>query len=57
VSLAEGFEVRQRFLGSLSSSMVESLSRYEASAAQFLPRGGQPPLVGDTSASRTSRAH
>jgi gamma-glutamyltranspeptidase / glutathione hydrolase len=48
VSLAEGFEVRQRFLGSLSSSMVESLSRFEASAAQFLPRDGQPPVVGDT---------
>lgn len=48
VSLAEGFEVRQRFLGSLSSTMVESLSRYEASATQFLPRDGQPPMVGDT---------
>ncbi|MEX2466890.1 MAG: gamma-glutamyltransferase [Gemmatimonadota bacterium] len=48
VRLAEGFAVRERFLGSLSPSMVESLSRYEASAAQFLPRDGQPPTVGDT---------
>lgn len=48
VRLAEGFEVQERFLGSLSPEMVESLSAYEASAAQFLPRDGQPPIVGDT---------
>ncbi len=48
VQLAEGFEVRERFLGSLSPEMVESLSAFAASAAQFLPRDGQPPLVGDT---------
>ena len=48
VRLAEGFEVGERFLGSLSPSMVESLSAFPASAAQFLPREGQPPMVGDT---------
>ncbi|MDX1492481.1 MAG: gamma-glutamyltransferase [Longimicrobiales bacterium] len=48
VRLAEGFEVRERFLNSLSPSMVEALSAYPASAAQFLPRDGQPPQVGDT---------
>jgi gamma-glutamyltranspeptidase/glutathione hydrolase len=48
VELAEGFEVRERFLGSLSASMVEALSAFPASAEQFLPRGGQPPMVGDT---------
>ncbi|MEC9015884.1 MAG: gamma-glutamyltransferase [Gemmatimonadota bacterium] len=48
VELANGFEVKERFLGSLSSTMVESLLDFPASAAQFLPRDGQPPLVGDT---------
>jgi len=48
VELAEGFVVTQRFLGSLSSDMVESLSAFEASAAQFLPNDGMPPRVGDT---------
>jgi len=48
IALAEGFPVRERFLGSLSASMVEALSAFPASAAQFLPRDGQPPLVGDT---------
>jgi gamma-glutamyltranspeptidase / glutathione hydrolase len=48
IELAEGFVVGERFLGSLSSTMVESLSAYAASAEQFLPRSGQPPLVGDT---------
>ena len=48
IALAEGFEVRQRFLNSLDPSMVEALSAFSASAAQFLPREGQPPLVGDT---------
>jgi gamma-glutamyltranspeptidase/glutathione hydrolase len=48
VELARGFEVRQRFLNSLDPSMVEALSAFEASAAQFLPRDGQPPMVGDT---------
>ena len=48
VELANGFEVKERFLGSLSSTMVESLSNFPASAEQFLPRDGQPPLVGDT---------
>ncbi len=48
VELAEGFEVKERFLGSLGETMVQSLSAFEASAAQFLPRDGQPPLVGDT---------
>ncbi len=48
IALAEGFEVRQRFLNSLDPEMVAALSAFEASAAQFLPREGQPPLVGDT---------
>ena len=48
VELAEGFEVKQRFLGSLGISMVEALAAYPASASQFLPRDGAPPLVGDT---------
>lgn len=48
VELAEGFEVKERFLGSLGATMIESLSAFDASAAQFLPRDGQPPLVGDT---------
>jgi len=48
VELATGFEVKERFLGSLSSTMVEALSDFPASVAQFLPREGQPPLVGDT---------
>ena len=48
VTLAEGFEVGERFLNSLSPTMVESLAAFPASAAQFLPRDGQPPAVGDT---------
>jgi gamma-glutamyltranspeptidase/glutathione hydrolase len=48
ISLAEGFEVRPRFLNSLGPDMVESLSGFAASAAQFLPRNGAPPEVGDT---------
>ncbi|MDH5761022.1 MAG: gamma-glutamyltransferase [Gemmatimonadota bacterium] len=48
IRLAEGFEVRPRFLGSLDSTMVEELSVFPASSAQFLPRDGQPPLAGDT---------
>ena len=48
VGLAEGFEVRERFLGSLGPSMIEALTAYPASATQFLPNGGQPPVVGDT---------
>lgn len=48
VGLADGFEVKERFLGSLGATMIEALSAFPASAAQFLPRDGQPPLVGDT---------
>jgi len=48
VELAGGFEVRERFLGSLSETMVEALSAFPASASQFLPRDGRPPVVGDT---------
>lgn len=48
VELAEGFEVKERFLGSLSETMVEALTAYPASASQFLPRNGAPPVVGDT---------
>ena len=48
VALAEGFPVWPRFLRSLDSTMVRSLSAFPTSAAQFLPRDGQPPQVGDT---------
>jgi gamma-glutamyltranspeptidase / glutathione hydrolase len=48
IDLADGFEVKERFLGSLSTTMVGALSAFPASAAQFLPRDGQPPTVGDT---------
>jgi gamma-glutamyltranspeptidase/glutathione hydrolase len=48
VRLAVGFEVRERFLAGLDGSRIELLSRWPASAAQFLPRGGRPPLVGQT---------
>ncbi len=48
VALAGGFPVRARFLVSLYPEMVEELTRFPASAAQFLPRDGAPPQVGDT---------
>jgi gamma-glutamyltranspeptidase / glutathione hydrolase len=48
VALARGFEVGDRFLNSLDEGMAEALSAFEASAAQFLPRAGAPPEVGDT---------
>jgi len=48
VRLAEGFDVRPRFLASLPPQMVENLRAFEASARQFLPRGGEPPALGDT---------
>jgi gamma-glutamyltranspeptidase/glutathione hydrolase len=48
VDLADGFEVGERFLRSLDQDMVRSLSAFAASAAQFLPRDGTPPHVGDT---------
>jgi gamma-glutamyltranspeptidase/glutathione hydrolase len=48
VRLADGFPVRPRFLHSLGPDMVEALSAFPASAAQFLPRDGQPPVLGDT---------
>jgi gamma-glutamyltranspeptidase/glutathione hydrolase len=48
VELAEGFEVGPRFLYALSPGLIRALAAYEASAAQFLPRDGQPPQVGDT---------
>jgi gamma-glutamyltranspeptidase/glutathione hydrolase len=48
IELADGFQIRERFLGSLGPTMVQALSAYPASAAQFLPRDGQPPIVGDT---------
>ena len=48
IELAEGFEVKERFLGSLSKTMVEALTAYPTSASQFLPRDGSPPVVGDT---------
>ncbi len=48
VALAEGFPVTDRFLVSLDPEMVGALARFPTSAAQFLPRDGAPPQVGDT---------
>jgi gamma-glutamyltranspeptidase/glutathione hydrolase len=48
VELARGFVVRERFLNSLDPEMVAALSAFPASAAQFLPRSGARPQVGDT---------
>ena len=48
VRLADGFEVGPRFLRSLDPEMVSALSAFPASAAQFLPREGAPPQIGDT---------
>jgi gamma-glutamyltranspeptidase/glutathione hydrolase len=48
IELARGFEVGERFLHSLDPEMVTALSAFPASAAQFLPRAGAPPQVGDT---------
>jgi gamma-glutamyltranspeptidase/glutathione hydrolase len=48
IELASGFEVRERLASSLDGSRVRLLSRYPASAAQLLPRGGGPPALGDT---------
>ena len=48
IELAGGFPVRPRFLNSLGDAMVAALQAFPASAEQFLPRGGQPPAVGDT---------
>jgi gamma-glutamyltranspeptidase/glutathione hydrolase len=48
IRLADGFEVGERLTSSLDGSRVRLLSRYPASAAQFLPREGQPPELGDT---------
>lgn len=48
VALAEGFEVGERFLRSLDGEMIDALSAFPASAAQFLPRDGRPPAEGDT---------
>ncbi|MEX2049251.1 MAG: gamma-glutamyltransferase [Gemmatimonadota bacterium] len=48
VDLAIGFEVTQRLYNWLEPGHVEGLARFPASAAQFLPRDGQPPPIGDT---------
>lgn len=48
IELADGFEVKERFLGSLGAEMIEALTAFPASAQQFLPRDGRPPVVGDT---------
>ncbi len=47
IALADGFPVRERFLNSLDAEMVRELKAFPGSG-QFLPRGGQPPEVGDT---------
>jgi gamma-glutamyltranspeptidase/glutathione hydrolase len=48
IRLAEGFEVRERFLGSLDGGRRGLLAGFPASAAQFLTRDGAPPALGDT---------
>jgi len=48
IRLAHGFVVGPRFESSLGPRMVESLRQFPATAAQFLPRDGQPPQIGDT---------
>jgi gamma-glutamyltranspeptidase/glutathione hydrolase len=48
IDLAAGFAVGERLSGSFTRGRVELLAGFPASAAQFLSRGGQPPLVGDT---------
>ena len=48
VELAQGFEVTERFHNWLNGGLVRGLAAFPASAAQFLPRGGEPPLLGDT---------
>ena len=48
IELAAGFEVTERFLGSLGPGKVADLQQFPTTVAQFLPREGQPPLVGDT---------
>jgi gamma-glutamyltranspeptidase/glutathione hydrolase len=48
IGLADGFVVGTRFARALGPRMVESLRRFPTSAAQFLPRDGEPPLIGDT---------
>ncbi len=48
IELAGGFVVEERFRGWMGSSTERALARYPASAAQFLPRDGRPPAVGDT---------
>jgi gamma-glutamyltranspeptidase / glutathione hydrolase len=48
VELAAGFEVTERFFNWLNGGLVRELGAFPASAALFLPRGGQPPLLGDT---------
>lgn len=45
VGLAEGFEVRPRFLHSLPPHIVAGLRRFPTSSAIFLP-GGEPPVAG-----------
>ncbi|MGD8287702.1 MAG: gamma-glutamyltransferase, partial [Gemmatimonadota bacterium] len=48
IELADGFVVGERFRRSLGEGMVRALAANPASAAQFLPRDGQPPELGDT---------
>jgi gamma-glutamyltranspeptidase/glutathione hydrolase len=48
VELAEGFVVTERLFNWLNDGLVRELAAFPASAAQFLPRGGEPPLLGDT---------
>lgn len=48
ISLADGFEVHQRFLRPYGERLIGMLRRFPTSAAQFLPEDGQPPALGET---------
>jgi gamma-glutamyltranspeptidase / glutathione hydrolase len=48
VELARGFQVGARYHNWLNGGIERELALFPASRAQFLPRDGSPPLVGDT---------
>jgi len=48
VELAGGFEVTERFFNWMSDGSARRLAEFPASSAQFLPRDGRPPSLGDT---------
>ena len=48
IELARGFEVMPRYHNWLNAGIERELALFPASRAQFLPRDGRPPQVGDT---------